>query len=125
MNRRFTISGLWSFCVCVLLFLGFGMNRLHAQGGTGPSTEPSSTRAATPFRAHSCGRLGVPRRAQRALKRRGQVRSYRCTDWFYTVEISAPGFTTIQRPIAIAAGTDQAVPVELSIVRSLRKSPLS
>ena len=33
----------------------------------------------------------------------------------YTVEISAPGFTTIQRPITIEAGENQAVPVVLSI----------
>jgi len=33
----------------------------------------------------------------------------------YTVEISAPGFATIQRPITIGAGADQTVPVVLSI----------
>jgi iron complex outermembrane receptor protein len=33
----------------------------------------------------------------------------------YTVEISAPGFATIQRPITVGAGSDQTVPVTLSI----------
>jgi iron complex outermembrane receptor protein len=33
----------------------------------------------------------------------------------YTVEISAPGFATIERPVTIGAGADQTVPVTLSI----------
>ncbi len=33
----------------------------------------------------------------------------------YTIEISVPGFTTIQRPITIATGASQNVPVALSI----------
>ena len=117
MNRRFTIK--WPLAIPVfvcLLFLGFGMNRLHAQGGTGAIHGTVVDQSGHAIQGATVAVVSESRDVRNVLSSaEGKFDLTGVPTGSYTVEISAPGFTTIQRPIAIAAGTDQAVPVELSI----------
>jgi len=117
MNRRFTIK--WPLVIPVfvcLLFLGFGMNRLHAQGGTGAIHGTVVDQSGHAIQGATVAVVSESRDVRNVLSSaEGKFDLTGVPTGSYTVEISAPGFTTIQRPIAIAAGTDQAVPVELSI----------
>ncbi len=118
MNYRCALK--WPCAISLLaclLILTAGINHLHAQGnGLGAIHGAVLDQSGHAIQGATVAVVSESRDVRKVLSgAEGKFDLTGLPTGFYTVEISATGFTTIQRPITIAAGADLAVPVALSI----------
>ena len=122
MNRNLRIQ--WPMVTTVFLCLFFAItdvSRLNAQGSAGSASTGSIHGTVVEQSGHviqgaNVALISVSRDVRHVLS--GADGKFDLTGvpaGSYTVEISAPGFATIQGAITIAAGADQTLPVKLSI----------
>jgi len=117
LNRNF--GNQWPVAITVLVCLLFaitGVTRLHAQGSTGSLQGTVVEQSGHVIKGANVALISESRDVRNVLS--GTDGKFDLTGvpaGSYTLEISAPGFATIQRPITIAAGADQTLPVTLSI----------
>ncbi len=109
----------WPLAIAVLmcLFLSIaGVSRLNAQSSTGSVHGTVVEQSGHAVQGANVALISASRDVRNVLS--GADGKYDLSGvpaGSYTVEISAPGFATIQRPITVGAGSDQTVPVTLSI----------
>ena len=118
MKHRCAIK--WPSAICFLLcllVLTAGINRLHGQGNASGNIQGTVVdQRGHAVQGATVAVLSESRDVRKVLTAaEGKFDLTGIPAGSYTIEISAPGFTTFQRSVSIAAGQDQAIPVSLSI----------
>ncbi len=116
-NRKSKVWRPWAVAVFVCLLIGSaGLSRLHAQGNGGTIQGTVADQSGHAIQGANVAAIIEAREARKVLS--GADGKFTLTGipaGIYTVEISAPGFTTIQRNVVISDGAIENVPVTMSI----------
>jgi iron complex outermembrane receptor protein len=117
MNLKSTLKCLSAtfFLVC-LMTLNAGMSRLYAQSNTAEIQGTVTDQNGHAVQGANVAVISESNETREVLS--GADGKFDITGvpaGSYTLAISAPGFSRIQRPISIAAGVNQTIPVALSI----------
>jgi len=117
MNRSFTIK--WPLAIPLmlcLLFVSTGVSRLHAQGATGSIHGTVVDQGGHVIKGATVAVLSESREVGKALSNaEGKFDLTGLPTGSYTIQISASGFSTVERSISIAASDNEISPVALSI----------
>jgi iron complex outermembrane receptor protein len=117
MNRSFLSK--WPLAIPLifcLLFVPTGVSRLHAQGGAGSIHGTVVDQSGHVIKGATVAVLSEAREAGKAVSNaEGKFDIAELPGGSYTVEISASGFSTVERSVSITAGANELAPVALSI----------
>ena len=117
MNQKSVLKCLWAtlFLVCLMTF-NAGMNRLHSQSSTGTIQGAITDPAGPAVQGATVAVLTESQVVQKATTGAdGKFVISGLPAGTYEVQISAPGFSTFQRSISVAAGSNTNLPIVLSI----------
>ena len=117
MNLKSTLKCLSAtFLLACLMTLNAGMSRLYPQSSTGEIQGTVSDQNGHAVQGANVAVISVSR--VESTKRTGADGKFDITgipEGYYTVQISAPGFSIIQRSVSVAAGSSTSLPITLSI----------
>jgi iron complex outermembrane receptor protein len=117
MNHRSTLKCVWvTLCLVCLLTFDAGISRLHAQSSTGEIQGTVVEQSGRAVQGANVAVISASRVDRTVLS--GPEGKFDITGipvGSYTIEISASGFSTIQRSVSVEAGSNMSLPITLSI----------
>ena len=118
MTQKRALKCLWATLVLVcLMIVDVGGSRLHAQSNTGTIHGTVTDPAGHVLQGATVAALNDSHVVESVVTgAKGNYEMAGLPAGSYTIEISATGFSTVQRTISVAPGADETVPVTLVIV---------
>ena len=105
-----------TFIVVCLLAVSAGMSRLHSQSSTGEIQGTVAEQSGRSVQGANVAVISASRVERTVLTGSdGKFDIAGIPVGSYTIQISAPGFSTIERSVSVAAGSNTSLPIALSI----------
>ena len=105
-----------TFIVVCLLAVSAGMSRLHSQSSTGEIQGTVAEQSGRSVQGANVAVISASRVERTVLTGSdGKFDIAGIPVGSYTIQISAPGFSTIERSVSVAAGSNTRLPIALSI----------